>query len=214
MRRWLHWSLAASLVGWALVGCMSQPDDPNALESVNKEPQPAGSQNGGGGNGNGNGNGNGPVDSGSQASDPPVGAGASADAAAASDSSVGADDAAPDAQVDAVLADSGATPDSATAVDSGTRDSGTPDTGAADSARPDADSAAAPTWSSEFEGVFTMYCSNCHGSEWATCSDVQGDDQVVEQEIASGDMPRGETLPASVKAALLEWLDAGAPCSP
>jgi hypothetical protein len=221
MRRWIHRSLAASLAGLALAGCMSQPDNPNTLEFVGKEPQPIGSS-----SSSPTGGGGGPADSGSQASDATADAGAPADAAATGDSSMGADEAA-DAQVDAESVDAAATPDSATSADSGTpdtgtadtgtadtgtRDTGTPDSGAADSGRPDADSGTAPTWNSEFEGVFMSYCSNCHGSEWATCSDVQGDDQVVEQEIASGDMPRGETLPASVKAALLEWLDAGAPC--
>ncbi len=63
------------------------------------------------------------------------------------------------------------------------------------------------------EAVFEASCSGCHGSQWASCWDVQASASVVESMIAGGAMPRGSVLSPSDKSTVLDWLGAGAPCS-
>ncbi len=61
--------------------------------------------------------------------------------------------------------------------------------------------------------VLEMYCSGCHGAAWSSCWDVQASKLPVTWMVSSGAMPRVGTLRADDKAALLDWLEAGAPCS-
>ena len=61
------------------------------------------------------------------------------------------------------------------------------------------------------QAIFDNSCSGCHGAEW-TCWNVHDDASAVESAVSSGEMPRGNPLPATDKATLLEWLQAGAPC--
>jgi hypothetical protein len=70
-------------------------------------------------------------------------------------------------------------------------------------------------WGSQtgVQDIFVTYCSGCHGAQWSTCWNVQDNATVIGDAVSSGAMPRGSTLPSSVKAALLDWLKEGAPCA-
>jgi hypothetical protein len=70
-------------------------------------------------------------------------------------------------------------------------------------------------WSDQtnIEAVFEANCSGCHGTQWASCWDVQASASVVESMIAGGAMPRGSVLSPSDKSTVLDWLSAGAPCT-
>lgn len=71
----------------------------------------------------------------------------------------------------------------------------------------------------DFEAVKTQvleanpqrdYCVRCHS--WAAdYNQVKGKLEDIRSRVQSGDMPRGQTLPAEKKALLLAWIDSGAP---
>lgn len=65
------------------------------------------------------------------------------------------------------------------------------------------------TWSSYARGFFSSYCTNCHGSEFASYSNVAGKAASIRSRISSGNMPPGG-LSASQSAQILSWLDCGA----
>jgi hypothetical protein len=69
------------------------------------------------------------------------------------------------------------------------------------------------TGQTNVEAAFEANCSGCHGSQWASCWDVQASADVVESAISSGAMPRGGGLSASDKTLMLGWLAAGAQCT-
>jgi hypothetical protein len=70
-------------------------------------------------------------------------------------------------------------------------------------------------WGSQtaVEDIFVKYCSGCHGAQWSTCWNVQDNATGIASLVSSGAMPRGSTLPPSVKTTLLDWLEEGAPCA-
>ena len=63
------------------------------------------------------------------------------------------------------------------------------------------------------EAIFEASCSGCHGQQWSSCWDVQACASSVQDMVSTGAMPRGGSLSASDRSALLGWLGEGAPCS-
>jgi hypothetical protein len=63
------------------------------------------------------------------------------------------------------------------------------------------------------EAIFESSCTQCHGTLWSTCWNVQACATIVDNAVSSGAMPRNGPLPPSEKSALLDWLGQGAPCS-
>jgi hypothetical protein len=63
------------------------------------------------------------------------------------------------------------------------------------------------------EAIFEANCASCHGSQFSSCWTVQANATPIQGAVSSGAMPRGGKLSPSDLAALLAWLDAGAPCS-
>jgi hypothetical protein len=64
----------------------------------------------------------------------------------------------------------------------------------------------------DIEAIFQNDCSSCHGSAWSSCWDVHGSASTLQDAIASGAMPRGQTMAPSDRTAVLAWLQAGAAC--
>ena len=70
-------------------------------------------------------------------------------------------------------------------------------------------------WSdhTDIEAIFQKYCSNCHGTTWQSCWTDQANESSLSSAISSGAMPRGTTMAAADKSAVLAWLSSGAPCA-
>jgi hypothetical protein len=132
----------------------------------------------------------------------------------ASDGSVGADTSTstPDS---ATRGDAGTGPDGSTGTDSSVGADGTV---GSDSGLGGLDGAISPDamgWTGEtnIDQIFEGYCSSCHGDQWSNCWNVQANEQIIYEEVSSGAMPRNGSLPPSIKTELLDWLEAGAPCT-
>jgi hypothetical protein len=138
----------------------------------------------------------------------------------------GKDGGADDASADATAHDAGGdarTGDAQTGADADAGGGADADAGG----NPDADAGGGPdadadvdaqtnlgwTGQENIETIFTTYCANCHGTAWASCWDDQTADQTLSSVIQSGFMPRGTTMTAADKSTVLNWLDAGAPCT-
>jgi hypothetical protein len=65
----------------------------------------------------------------------------------------------------------------------------------------------------DVEAVLEANCAECHSTQWASCWDVQASASDVGSAVSSGAMPRGSTLSAADKSTLLDWIQAGAPCT-
>jgi hypothetical protein len=66
------------------------------------------------------------------------------------------------------------------------------------------------TWSSFGNAFFQNYCNNCHGSKYASQSNVQAQLNSVYSSISSGSMPTGG-LSSSTRTRILNYLNCGAP---
>jgi hypothetical protein len=64
----------------------------------------------------------------------------------------------------------------------------------------------------DIEEIFQKYCTGCHGTTWQSCWTDQADESALDSVISSGAMPRGTTMAAADKSAVLGWLSSGAPC--
>jgi hypothetical protein len=111
--------------------------------------------------------------------------------------------------------DAGSPPDAERETDSAAQDMGSPaaDSGRSDDSGNPSDAGEDSPWAT-VEPIFMTYCAQCHASAWEDCPIVQLNAQNIEYEVSSGDMPRNGPMPAAARAAILGFLDAGAPCPP
>jgi hypothetical protein len=65
---------------------------------------------------------------------------------------------------------------------------------------------------SDIEAIFTKDCSQCHADTWSSCWNVHASASAIDSAITYGDMPRGMPMAPADKAAVLAWLQQGAPC--
>jgi hypothetical protein len=63
------------------------------------------------------------------------------------------------------------------------------------------------------EAIFEASCAGCHAKQWSSCWNVQACAASVDSMVSSGAMPRGGSLSASDRSALLGWFGEGAPCN-
>jgi hypothetical protein len=64
----------------------------------------------------------------------------------------------------------------------------------------------------DIEAIFVKDCGQCHGGAWSSCWNVHESSSAIESAIANDIMPRGMTMAPADKAAVLAWLNEGAPC--
>lgn len=60
--------------------------------------------------------------------------------------------------------------------------------------------------------IFATYCTPCHGSAWSSCWGDHESAGALTSVIQSGAMPRNGPMAPADKAAVLSWLQDGAPC--
>jgi hypothetical protein len=84
--------------------------------------------------------------------------------------------------------------------------------GEAGGGTPDADGGDGDGWA-EVGPLFDEYCSTCHGSAWSSCWDAHDGAGELADMIQSGAMPRSGPMAPADKAAVLSWLQGGAPCA-
>jgi hypothetical protein len=64
----------------------------------------------------------------------------------------------------------------------------------------------------DIEAIFTKDCTQCHADTWSSCWNVHASAEAIEPDIQYNDMPRGMPMAPNDKAAVLAWLNEGAPC--
>lgn len=66
------------------------------------------------------------------------------------------------------------------------------------------------SYSSDVKPLIESYCAGCH-SNYSSYSQLSASRNSVRSMIVSGSMPRGNSLTASQKNAIVCWIDNGAP---
>lgn len=69
---------------------------------------------------------------------------------------------------------------------------------------------AVKSYKTDVAPLIKTYCSGCH-SNFSTYADLSADKNNVSGQVESGNMPRGTSLSATQKDAILCWISSGAP---